>query len=136
MFIDGSRYLYQATRKRVYFKSITIIIPTSWSTKAEYRSPGRLTFDDADVRIAPPNSLWAPNPYTHQVQGCGKPGSYIHFIEEFLTSSKTKDAYGPLGNKPSRKALKEKSSLNEAISLVTGFLSIYLLPNVLIFYGY
>eukprot|EP00057_Strongylocentrotus_purpuratus_P011174 XP_011665648.1 PREDICTED: calcium-activated chloride channel regulator 1 [Strongylocentrotus purpuratus] len=97
MFIDGSGYLYQATRKRVYFKSITIIIPSTWSTKAEYRSPGRLTFDDADVRIAPPNSLWAPNPYTHQVQGCGKPGSYIHFIEEFLTSSETKDTFGPLG---------------------------------------
>ncbi|XP_063961444.1 calcium-activated chloride channel regulator 1-like [Lytechinus pictus] len=98
MFVDGSRFLYQASRKRVYFKGVTILIPSLWSTKSEYQSPGRLTSDMADIRVAQPNPLWAPNPYTHQVQGCGKPGSYIHFIEEFLTSPKTKDSYGPLGN--------------------------------------
>ncbi|XP_041474476.1 calcium-activated chloride channel regulator 1-like [Lytechinus variegatus] len=97
MFIDGSRYLYQATRKRVYFKNVTILIPSNWTTRPEYGSPGRLTFDMADIRVAQPNPLYAPGPYTHQVQGCGKPGSYIHFIEEFLTNPGYTSFYGPLG---------------------------------------
>ena len=98
MFIDGSRYLYQATRNRVYFKSITILLPSHWTSKPEYKSPGRFTFDVADIIVAPPNPLWKSDPYTQQVQGCGKPGSYIHFIEEFLTSSQTEVSYGNLGN--------------------------------------
>lgn len=64
----------------------------------EYGSPGRLTFDTADVIIAQPNPLWAPEPYTQQIQGCGQPGSFIHFTENFITDDVVvTETYGELG---------------------------------------
>ncbi|XP_030840789.1 calcium-activated chloride channel regulator 1-like [Strongylocentrotus purpuratus] len=77
MFREGSTFLYQATRQRVFFKNVTILIPSHWTTQPEYGSPGRLTFDTADVIIAQPNPLWAPEPYTQQIQGCGQPGRIL-----------------------------------------------------------
>ncbi|XP_030840794.1 calcium-activated chloride channel regulator 1-like [Strongylocentrotus purpuratus] len=98
MFREGSTFLYQATRQRVFFKNVTILIPSHWTTQPEYGSPGRLTFDTADVIIAQPNPLWAPEPYTQQIQGCGQPGSFIHFTEDFITDDDdVTDTYGELG---------------------------------------
>ncbi|XP_041473449.1 calcium-activated chloride channel regulator 1-like [Lytechinus variegatus] len=97
MFRDGSRFLYQATRRRVFFKNVTILIPSHWTKRSEYGSPGRLTFDTADVIVAEPNPIWAPEPYTQQVLGCGQPGSFIHFSQNFLLDDEVTGIYGELG---------------------------------------
>ncbi|XP_038061541.1 calcium-activated chloride channel regulator 1-like isoform X2 [Patiria miniata] len=97
MFYEGSKYLYEATRKRAYFDKVTIIVPKTWTHKSEYKLPGNLTFDYADVIVAPPNPRWAPLQYTKQYQGCGQRGVHIHFMDEFLTDPEVELYYGPLG---------------------------------------
>ena len=97
MFTDGSLYLYNATKKRAYFDTVTILIPKTWSSKPEYRQASNESFDIADVIVAPPNPRWAPDPYTKQYQGCGKGGVHIHFGSEFLLDPNVEDYYGPLG---------------------------------------
>ncbi|XP_033644207.1 calcium-activated chloride channel regulator 1-like [Asterias rubens] len=97
MFIEASKYLYEATRKRAYFKEVTILVPKTWTPKLEYELPGNVTFDYADVIVAPPNPRWAPLAYTKQYQGCGKQGVHIHFMDAFLTDPITEQYYGPLG---------------------------------------
>ncbi|XP_033644315.1 calcium-activated chloride channel regulator 1-like [Asterias rubens] len=97
MFTEGSKYLYEATRNRAYFKEVTILVPKTWSSKPEYELPGGITFDNADVIVAPPNPRWAPLQYTKQYEGCGKQGVHIHFMDAFLTDPNTELYYGPLG---------------------------------------
>ena len=97
MFTEGSKYLYEATRNRAYFKEVTILVPKTWSSKPEYELPGGITFDNADVIVAPPNPRRAPLQYTKQYEGCGKQGVHIHFMDAFLTDPNTELYYGPLG---------------------------------------
>ncbi|XP_038061542.1 calcium-activated chloride channel regulator 1-like [Patiria miniata] len=97
MFTEGSKYLYEATRKRAYFDKVTILVPKTWTPKPEYQLPGNVTFDYADVIVAPPNPRWAPLQYTKQYQGCGEQGIHIHFLESFLSDPNTELYYGPLG---------------------------------------
>ena len=97
MFTEASKYLYKATQKRAYFRNVTILVPKTWRSKPEYQLPGGITFDNADVIVAPPNPRWAPLQYTKQYEGCGKQGVHIHFLEAFLTDSNAELYYGPLG---------------------------------------
>ncbi|XP_038061372.1 calcium-activated chloride channel regulator 1-like [Patiria miniata] len=97
MFTEASKYLYQATQKRAYFRNVTILIPKTWASSPEYELPGGLTFDSADVIVAPPNPRWAPLQYTKQYEGCGRQGVHIHFMDAFLTDTNTETFYGPLG---------------------------------------
>ena len=96
MFIDGSSYLYTATKQRAFFKNVTILIPQTWSQR-NYRQASNESFDLADLIVAPPNPRWAPNPYTKQYQGCGKVGVHIHFMDSYLLDQEIEDFYGPLG---------------------------------------
>ena len=97
MFVEGSKYLHGAARKRVYFKDVTILIPPTWQSDPQYGSPDGLTFETADVIVGQPNPMWGPSPYTHQIQGCGKPGRYIHFTKEFVTDPNFEKYYGNAG---------------------------------------
>ena len=97
MFTEGSKYLYEATRKRAYFSKVTILVPKTWTPRPEYQLPGNVTFDYADVIVAPANPRWAPLQYTKQYQGCGEQGVHIHFMDEFLLNPITEFFYGPLG---------------------------------------
>ncbi|PIK62364.1 hypothetical protein BSL78_00682 [Apostichopus japonicus] len=92
MFTNGSSYLYNATKKRAFFKEVTILIPQTWSDKSTYSSPGNATFNGADLIIAPHNPRFAPDgpntalPYTKQFAGCGEQSLYIHMTSNFLLS--------------------------------------------------
>ena len=98
MFTNASAYLYEATRKRAYFKEVTILLPQSWTPRPGYQLPGNKTFGYSDVIVAPPNPRWAPLQYTKQYQGCGERGVHIHFMDKFLTDPTTELYYGPHGN--------------------------------------
>ena len=95
MFIQGSLYLYNATRQRAYFHNVTIIIPKTWRPKFEYRQASNESYDLADVIVGPPRL--SPDPHTKQYQGCGKAGFHIHFWYELFLDPNTEDIYGPLG---------------------------------------
>ena len=51
MFTEGSYYMYNATRRRAFFKSVTILIPKSWTTKPEYRQASNESYNNADILI-------------------------------------------------------------------------------------
>lgn len=50
MVTQASPYLFEATGKRFYFKSVTILIPEKWKTKPEYARPKLETYKN--VRIS------------------------------------------------------------------------------------
>lgn len=90
MFVNASSYLYFATKKRAYFKNVTILIPQTWSDNPAYKSPGNATFRGADVIVASHNPRFAPYgpnyalPYTKQFTGCGEQSLHIHLTSQFL----------------------------------------------------
>ncbi|XP_071846823.1 calcium-activated chloride channel regulator 1-like [Apostichopus japonicus] len=91
MFINGSAYLYNATKKRAFFKEVTILIPKTWSDSPTYTAPGNATFEGADIIVAAYNPRFSPDgangaiPYTKQFAGCGEQSLYIHMTSSFLS---------------------------------------------------
>ncbi|XP_071847527.1 calcium-activated chloride channel regulator family member 3-like [Apostichopus japonicus] len=93
MFTSGSEYLYTATKKRAYFKEVTILIPLSWPDRSDYTAPGDARYEWADIIVADYNSRYSPGgpsnafPYTKQFAGCGEQSLYIHFTSSFLLNA-------------------------------------------------
>ncbi|PIK45852.1 putative calcium-activated chloride channel regulator 1-like [Apostichopus japonicus] len=99
MFISGSAYLYTATKRRTYFKEVTILIPLSWSDSPSYTAPGNVTFEGADIIVGAYNPRFTPGgpdtatPYTRQFAGCGEQSLYIHLTSSFLLNA---DRFSPI----------------------------------------
>ncbi|XP_078501997.1 calcium-activated chloride channel regulator 1-like [Lissotriton helveticus] len=94
---EASTYLFQATRRRAYLKSVKILIPLTWQPKANYARTKTESYDKADVIIADPYLKYGEDPYTLQYGGCGEPGKYIHFTSNFITDDSLLPMYGPRG---------------------------------------
>nr|XP_034979594.1 calcium-activated chloride channel regulator 1-like isoform X2 [Zootoca vivipara] len=94
---EASTYLFSATQQRFYFKTVKIVIPSTWKEKAEYQRVTTETYDKADVIVADSFPKYGDDPYTLQYGGCGEPGRYIHFTPNFLTNDNLLNAYGPRG---------------------------------------
>uniref|UniRef100_A0A6I8PBF7 Calcium-activated chloride channel regulator 1 n=1 Tax=Ornithorhynchus anatinus TaxID=9258 RepID=A0A6I8PBF7_ORNAN len=96
MVTEASTYLFQATKKMVYFKSVAILIPETWQDKPEYLISKRESYQTADVIVAEPSPAHIDTPYTKQTGLCGEPGQYIHFTPKFLAGDLLRE-HGPLG---------------------------------------
>ncbi|XP_053549879.1 calcium-activated chloride channel regulator 1 [Bombina bombina] len=96
MVTAASPYMLQATKNRVYIRSVKILIPNSWASNSTYGRPRRESYDKADVIIADP-FLLGDDPYTLQHGGCGEPGKYIHLTPNFLLNDNLLPVYGPSG---------------------------------------
>ena len=94
MFTDASKYIYQATRRRAFFRNVTIIVPNAWTPHPQY---GPLGYHNHDVIITPTNRHWAPDPYTKQYQGCGERAVSICIGADFITDPLVEEYYGSLG---------------------------------------
>ncbi|XP_064632579.1 calcium-activated chloride channel regulator 1-like [Lineus longissimus] len=97
VFTKASVRLHTATRQRVYFNSVNILIPDTWQPKPEYQIPqSGQTFDSSNVRIDTPNPVWGNNPYTKQLGGCGEAGEFIHLTPEYLLKKNASEyRWGP-----------------------------------------
>ncbi|KAG8519523.1 Calcium-activated chloride channel regulator 1, partial [Galemys pyrenaicus] len=84
MVTEASTYLFQATKQRVYFRSVSILIPVTWKSKPEYLMPKQESYEQADVIVANPYLKYGDDPYTLQYGQCGEKGQYIHFTPNFL----------------------------------------------------
>jgi hypothetical protein len=82
IFTSSSEYLNQATRGRVYFQQVSIVLPASWDSRA----CGRLlpaaptsasSIRDAHFRVGGEHPVFGHNPWTQQSKGCGKQGDMI-----------------------------------------------------------
>ncbi|XP_043556014.1 calcium-activated chloride channel regulator 1-like [Chiloscyllium plagiosum] len=92
----ASSYLHRATKQRVYFADVKILLPVTWPVSSHVVQ--RLTtesYEKADVIIAEPNPKYRVEPYTLQYGGCGKKGRYIHFTPNFILDSSLVSFYGP-----------------------------------------
>ncbi|XP_036612470.1 calcium-activated chloride channel regulator 1-like [Trichosurus vulpecula] len=96
MVSEASTYLYGATENRFYFKEVSILIPTTWQTKADYEKPKLETYKNADIIIEVPNPPGSDAPRTDQIGQCGDMGERIHLTPDIVSGKKLKE-YGPQG---------------------------------------
>ncbi|KAM8789740.1 calcium-activated chloride channel regulator 1-like [Rhynchonycteris naso] len=87
MVTEASTYLFQATKRRIYFRNVSILIPMTWKSKSEYLKPKHESYDQADVIVANPYLKYGDDPYTLQYGQCGDKGQYIHFTPNFLLTN-------------------------------------------------
>ncbi|XP_070558061.1 calcium-activated chloride channel regulator 1-like [Ptychodera flava] len=95
---EGSEFLLTASKRRAYFKEVTILIPKTWESKPEYSLAKDESFERAHVIVDEPNPAWGNNPYTLQLGGCGVRGEYIHYTPSYLLDEETSEyIWGPAG---------------------------------------
>ncbi|XP_032152254.1 calcium-activated chloride channel regulator 1-like isoform X2 [Sapajus apella] len=87
MVTEASAYLFYATKRRVFFRNVSILIPMTWKSKPEYLMPKQESYDQADVIVAEPSLKYGDDPYTLQYGQCGEKGKYIHFTPNFLLTN-------------------------------------------------
>ena len=83
--------LYEATEHRAFFKSATVVIPSSWrdgKCQTVIREPnGDTPYRGADIRIdSNKHPIYGEAPYTQQSRGCGQPGDVTVFPHKFITA--------------------------------------------------
>ncbi len=98
MITKASAFMYTATRKRAYFKEVTLLVPESWTGK--YEAATSEVYTNADVVIEKANNRYGDNPYSRTYSGCGKAGIRVYLTEGFMTmnSRSLGRYYGPRGN--------------------------------------
>ncbi|MEE6494589.1 hypothetical protein FKM82_001800 [Ascaphus truei] len=94
---EATNYLFHATKKRLFIRSVKILIPLTWLPQNNCTKSKTETYDKADVIIADPFLKYGEDPYTLQYGGCGEPGRYIHLTPSFLLDDKLASVYGPRG---------------------------------------
>ncbi|XP_036611364.1 calcium-activated chloride channel regulator 1-like [Trichosurus vulpecula] len=96
MVTEASTFLFSATRKRAYFRNVSILIPMTWTSKPEYLTPTLESYEQADVIVADSYLKYGNDPYTLQYGQCGEKGRYIHLTPNFLLDD-NKHIYGSRG---------------------------------------
>ncbi|XP_064455135.1 calcium-activated chloride channel regulator 1-like [Ornithodoros turicata] len=94
LFQAASDFLHRATRGRVYFKTVTIGVPSTWQVRKGVKRILADEYMSSHVRVE--NSPHGNNPYTHHKRNCGEHGHYIRITPEFVLNLKstTKTNYG------------------------------------------
>ncbi|XP_069823730.1 calcium-activated chloride channel regulator 1-like [Dendropsophus ebraccatus] len=93
---EASDYLFEATEKRLFIRSVKILIPSTWTPGNNYTKPTAETFNTADIIITHPYVKYGDDPYTLQYGRCGEPGRYIHLTPNYLLDDNIA-VYGPKG---------------------------------------
>ncbi|KAI5625498.1 epithelial chloride channel protein-like isoform X1, partial [Silurus asotus] len=94
MFISGSEYLFEALEHKVFFKEVKILVPPTW-TSGKYEKATTESYKKGKIRIEDSFSQYGNEPYTHQTEGCGREGDYIHLTPDFLLNNHISEPYGP-----------------------------------------
>nr|XP_048309701.1 calcium-activated chloride channel regulator 2 [Myodes glareolus] len=96
MLTEASFYLFNATKRRMFFRTIQILIPATW-TAHNYSKVKQESYEKANVLVTEQNGVHGDDPYTLQHRGCGKEGKYIHFTPNFLLNDELIAGYGSRG---------------------------------------
>ncbi|XP_025783042.1 calcium-activated chloride channel regulator 2 [Puma concolor] len=96
MITEASFYLFNATKRRVFFRNIKILIPTTWKAN-NYSKVKQELYEKANVIVTDWYGAHGDDPYTLQYRGCGKEGKHIHFTSNFLLNDDLTAGYGPRG---------------------------------------
>ncbi|XP_073499253.1 calcium-activated chloride channel regulator 3A-1-like [Phyllobates terribilis] len=93
---EASLYLFNATKRRFFYREVTILIPRTWQS-LHLQRPRYEEHQKASVIISSSNINYGNDPYTLHYKGCGNKGKYIHFTPEFLMDDGLLPVYGPRG---------------------------------------
>ncbi|XP_019607311.2 calcium-activated chloride channel regulator 2 isoform X1 [Rhinolophus sinicus] len=96
MITEASFYLFNATKRRLFFRSIKILIPATWNAN-NYSKVKQESYEKANVIVTNWYGAHGGDPYTLQYRGCGKEGKYIHFTPDFLLNDDLIAGYGSRG---------------------------------------
>nr|XP_012320212.1 calcium-activated chloride channel regulator 2 [Aotus nancymaae] len=96
MITEASFYLFNATKRRVFFRNIKILIPATWKAN-NYSKVKQESYEKANVIVTDWYGAHGDEPYTLQHRGCGKEGKYIHFTSNFLLNDNLTAGYGSRG---------------------------------------
>ncbi|XP_078501447.1 calcium-activated chloride channel regulator 1-like isoform X2 [Lissotriton helveticus] len=97
MVAEASSYMFNATQKGLYFRSVKILLPLTWQQHSTYSRPRTESVNEVDVIVAEPFLKYGDDPYTLQYRGCGEKGKYIHFTPNFMINDKLISVFGPRG---------------------------------------
>ncbi|XP_066124841.1 calcium-activated chloride channel regulator 2-like isoform X2 [Saccopteryx bilineata] len=96
MITEASFYLFNATKRRVFFRNIKILIPATWKAN-NYSKVKQESYEKANVIVTNWYGPHGDDPYTLQYRGCGKEGKYIYFTSDFLLNDDLTAGYGSRG---------------------------------------
>ncbi|XP_032159385.1 calcium-activated chloride channel regulator 2-like isoform X1 [Mustela erminea] len=96
MITEASFYLFNATKRRVFFRNVKILIPATWKAN-NYSKVKQELYEKANVRVTDQYGAHGDDPYTLQYRGCGEEGKYIHFTSNFFLNDDLIAGYGPRG---------------------------------------
>ncbi|XP_006813356.2 calcium-activated chloride channel regulator 1-like [Saccoglossus kowalevskii] len=91
VFTGASAFLCEITRYRAYFKSISILVPRSWTDNAEYETQEFETYGTSDIRI---DGGIHHGPYVMKPTPCGEVGDYMHLTTKYLKDPIIAAIYG------------------------------------------
>ncbi|XP_051866650.1 calcium-activated chloride channel regulator 1-like [Pristis pectinata] len=95
---EASFFLHRATKKRLYFSDVKILLPSTWSVSSSLvQRPTNESYGKANVIIAEPHPRHGDTPYTLQYGGCGEKGRYIHLTPNFILNDRLVAVYGEKG---------------------------------------
>jgi len=75
---EASQFLHQALDGRAYWRSVTVLLPDSWTSHCVARSAVGSSGERADISIGVPHPVFGNAPWTQQSRGCAQPGDMIH----------------------------------------------------------
>ena len=104
LFTEASSLLFNVTRKRAYFKEISILIPTTW--KLNYFNKKQILYssweknDNGDICIEKRDELLSSTPFVINYAGdCGESALHIHLSTDYLMKeNKSLHQYGSFKN--------------------------------------
>ena len=127
---DASNVLYTALDSRAFFKSVTIVVPSSWrDSKCQtiIRPPrGGTPYRNADIHISQRHPIHGDEPYTQQSGRCGQPGDSMSLPYPFVTH--VNYSMIEFGH-PAKLFVKEWAKLRYGIFDEFGFIGDAMYPN-------
>ncbi|XP_006093978.1 calcium-activated chloride channel regulator 2 isoform X1 [Myotis lucifugus] len=96
MVTEASFYLFNATKRRVFFRNTKILIPAMWKAN-NYSKVKQESYEKANVIVTASSGAHGGDPYTLQYRGCGKEGKHIYFTPDFLLNDDLTAGYGSRG---------------------------------------
>ena len=73
---QGSRVLHSTSRGWAHLNTVTILVPSSWTSVPDTQ-PGQSVHEDAEVRVERSSPVYGDSPFTLQTGDCGDQGEFI-----------------------------------------------------------
>ena len=85
IFRHGSTALYRATRRRAFFREVTVQVPAHWSSshcKDLHSAPPPT--QSPSILVGGRHPVYGTSPWTLQYGRCGHPGRSIYYSVDYL----------------------------------------------------